>query len=319
MEAALDAAIAAFEPNLPLAVGFSGGADSTALLLACSQKWPGQISAVHINHGLQAAAGEFEQHCLETCRVHDIPLKVIAVQAKALPGQSPEAVARDARYKGFAHFVEENQRSLDIKNIALAHHEDDQIETFLIALSRGAGLAGLSAMPHLLTRGGIQYWRPLLQVSATEIRRWLHHRQIRFIEDPTNTDLRFLRNRIRHQILPSFKETFPHFAQPFARSLLHIVQAQELLDEMAAADLATVMPTAPGPRIRQLQALSGNRQGNVLRYWLGTCCSAIPSAAQLGELLSQVAHCKTRGHHVEIKVAGGKVVREGECLTWYNP
>jgi tRNA(Ile)-lysidine synthase len=322
VEETLDAAISAFQPKLPLAVGFSGGADSTALLYACAAKWPGQVSAIHVNHGLQVAAAAFERQCLQVCDQLKVPLAVVPVQAFAKPGESPEAVARNARYQGFGQFVYDGHQQSDTNNIALAHHADDQIETFLIALSRGAGLAGLAAMPLRLERQGIAYWRPLLHVSAAEIRRWLAKNQIEFVEDPTNQDLRFLRNRIRHHLLPPLKQTFPRLQQPFARSLAHIAQASDLLREFAVADLAMLMPGAPdepGPKISSLRMLSFNRQVNAVRYWLASGHQAIPSAAQLTELLRQVADCTTQGHHIEIKVAQGKVVRQGDYLAWYNP
>ena len=322
MEVTLDDAFSAFQPELPVAVGFSGGADSTALLHACATRWPGQISAVHINHGLQAAAAAFEQQCVRVCCHLNVPLTVIPVPARAKPGESPEAAARTARYEGFAQFVHKSHASVAIKNIALGHHADDQLETFLIALSRGAGLAGLSAMPHRLERQGVTYWRPLLQVSAAEIRRWLADKQLEFREDPSNLDTRFLRNRIRHQVLPALKQTFAQLQQPVARSLAHIAQAKDLLDEIAVVDLAAVMkgpPGSPGPHIQLLQTLSPNRQVNVVRHWLAFQYRVIPSNAQLTELLRQVADCTTRGHQIEIRVADGQVVRRGDCLAWYNP
>ena len=322
MEEALDAAISAFQPELPLAVGFSGGADSTALLYACAAKWPGQVSAIHINHGLQLAAATFERHCHEVCEQLRLPLTVIPVQAIAKPGESPEAAARQARYQGFVQFVQEGHQQSATYNIALAHHADDQLETFLIALSRGAGLAGLAAMPLRLERHGIAYWRPLLRVSAVEIRRWLAKNRIEFVEDPTNQDGRFLRNKIRHQLLPPLKQTFPRLQQPFERSLAHIAQASDLLREIAVSDLAILMPGGhdePGPKISSLRMLSHNRQVNAVRYWLASGHQAIPSAAQLTELLRQVADCTTRGHQIEIKVAHGKVIRRGDFLAWYNP
>ncbi len=322
VEETLDAALSVFQPDLPLAIGFSGGADSTALLYACAARWPGQVYAVHINHGLQVAASAFENQCIAVCNRLDIPLTVIPMSAHAAPGQSPEAAARLARYEGFAQFVHQSQQQIAIKNIALAHHADDQIETFLIALSRGAGLAGLSAMPARLERQGITYWRPLLGVSADEIRQWLAKNESQFVDDPTNDDMRFLRNKIRRQLLPPLKQTFAHFRQPFARSLAHIAQAQALLEEIAEADLAAVLPDAvgmPGPDIKALQKLSANRQVNVVRYWLVSCHRVIPSTAQLTELLQQVADCTTRGHQIQIKVAHGKVLRRDDCLAWYNP
>ena len=168
-----DAAMRAFAPALPLAVGLSGGADSTALLLACARRWPGQVQAIHVHHGLQAAADGFEQHCVRLCRELQVPLSVQRLDARPTPGQSPEDAARQARYKAFEAVALDGKAQVAIKSIALAQHADDQIETVLLALSRGAGVAGLAAMPACWERAGLQWYRPLLRVSAADVRHWL--------------------------------------------------------------------------------------------------------------------------------------------------
>lgn len=316
MALSLLAAIAAFKPALPLAVAFSGGADSTALLLACAQKWPGQVSAVHIHHGLQAAADDFEQHCRAICTQWDLPLVVSRVDARHLPGQSPEDAARRARYKAFEALALDEYALVAIKNIAIAQHADDQAETLLLALSRGSGLPGLSGMPAHWQRNGIAYHRPLLSVSAAEIRDWLRSQGVAFIEDPSNTDERFTRNRIRARLLPVLQAAFPQFRETFARSAAHAAQAQALLVDVAAQDLTAVgLP----PVIQRVQDLSRPRQVNVLRHWLQVSHGAVPSAAQLSELLDQLAACKTRGHRIHIKVGIGFCERRGAELHWYNP
>ena len=309
-------AMAAFSPELPLAVAYSGGADSTALLLACVQKWPGQINAVHIHHGLQAAADDFERHCQRNCARLNVALTVQKVDARKQAGQSPEAAARHARYKAFEALAQVNTDNVAIKNIAIAQHADDQIETLLLALSRGSGLPGLSAMPQSWTRGGIRYHRPLLQVSSADIRLWLGGQGVAFIEDPTNGDERFTRNRIRARVLPVLQHCFPQFRDTFARSAAHAAQAQTLLLEVAAQDLAQV---GVPPNIKALQALSEPRQANVLRHWLQSTHQVAPSAAQLDALMRQIDACRTRGHALHLKVANGFCVRRGACLDWYNP
>ena len=308
--------MAAFQPALPLAIAFSGGADSTALLLACARKWPGQVSAIHIHHGLQAAADDFEQHCQAFCAHLGVPLVVSRVDAKHVSGQSPEDAARRARYKAFEALALDGHASTAIKNIAIAQHADDQVETLLLALSRGSGLPGLSGMPAQWQRSGIDYHRPLLQVSAAEIRAWLRERGIAFIEDPTNTDERFTRNRIRARLLPALQGAFPQFRETFARSAAHAAQAQALLLEVAVQDLVAV---GSPPVIQRVQGLSRSRQVNVLRHWLKTAHGAVPSAAQLNELLDQLAVCNTRGHRIHIKVGSGFCERRGAELRWYNP
>ena len=332
MTLSLDQAIACFEPNLPLVIGYSGGADSTALLLACAKKWPGQVSAIHIHHGLQAVADDFAAHCEAFCKRINVPLVVKKVDAKHELGESPEAAARNARYSAFSSInmpvsgvftactaIENRANST---NIALAQHADDQVETLLLALSRGAGLPGLAAMPAAWQRDGVQYYRPLLQVTAAEIRRWLAAQTefgeggTPFVEDPTNTDESFTRNRIRAKLLPALDAAFPQFRDTFARSSAHAAQAQELLNEVAVDDFEK---TGNPPNIKKLQHLSDARMGNALRFWLKTIHQTTPSTAQLGQLIEQIKVCTTRGHQIHLKVGRGFIKRKEACIDWYNP
>lgn len=306
----------AFAPGLPLGVAYSGGADSTALLLACAEKWPGQVRAVHIHHGLQPAADDFEQHCIAFCARFGVPLTVRHVDARHAPGQSPEDAARTSRYEAFKAVAKEEWSQFAINDIAIAQHADDQAETLLLALTRGAGLPGLSAMPARRERGGITWHRPLLDVPASEIRVWLRQRGVAYIDDPSNANQQFTRNRIRARLLPALDAAFPQFRDTFARSAAHAAQAQQVLHEVAAQDLLAV---GTPPAISALQALSRPRQANVLRHWLRTQHHVAPSSAQLHELLDQVTACTTRGHRIHIKVATGFVQRKGASLDWYNP
>ena len=316
MTVSFDLAIADFSPALPMAVGLSGGADSTALLLACARKWPGQVQAIHVHHGLQAAADGFEEHCAALCQSLNVPLWVKRLDARHTPGQSPEDAARQARYKAFEAAAIASKAQAAIESIAIAQHADDQVETLLLALSRGAGIAGLAAMPARWERAGVVWHRPLLQVAGADIRSWLRLQGQPWVEDPTNTDQRYTRNRIRAQLLPALEAAFPAFRETFARSASNAAHAAELLDELAQQDLLRV--GAP-PHITVLQGLSRARQANVLRHWLRVAYATTPSAAQLGELLNQLAACTTRGHRIHIKVGRGFVVRSGPQLGWYNP
>ena len=195
MTPAFAQALAAFSPQLPLAVAYSGGADSSALLRACAQRWPGQVLALHVHHGLQAAGDDFLQHCQSVCAQLAIPLAVARVDARHRPGQSPEEAARQHRYAALcdlarSHFAQ------PAASIALAQHADDQVETLLLALSRGAGVAGLAAMPAHWQAEGLHWHRPLLAVPGQDLRRWLEQMQAPWVEDPSNADERFTRNRI---------------------------------------------------------------------------------------------------------------------------
>jgi tRNA(Ile)-lysidine synthase len=308
--------MAAFEPaHLPLAVGFSGGADSTALLAACASAWPGQVVAFHVHHGLQAAADDFERHCAAVCERLGVPLVVHRVDARNAQGDSPEDAARRARYEAFAAMAGSAEPAGAIKSIVLGHHADDQVETLLLALSRGAGLPGLAAMPAHARRNGLDIYRPLLGVPGSDIRAWLKGLDLPWIEDPTNQDERYTRNRIRAVLLPALAQAFPQFRATFTRSIAHAAQAQELLAELAAQDLRVV---GDPPRIAALRLLSQARQANVLRHWLMRAHGCSPSAAQLDQLLSQLQACTTRGHRIHLKVANGFVERRGDFLHWYN-
>jgi tRNA(Ile)-lysidine synthase len=320
MTLSLEAAIQTFAPGLPLGVGLSAGADSTALLAACAAKWPGQVVALHVNHNLQAASSAFEQQCVALCETLNVELRILETDASHKPGQSPEDAARVARYRALLALADQPTGVGTLKNIAIAHHADDQVETFLIALSRGAGLAGLSAMPARWTDGDVEFHRPLLQVSRPEIENWLKGAGIGFLDDPTNSDPVFLRNRIRARIVPEFAAAFPSFRDTIVRSAAHCAAAQVLLDDLAKADLQTVVRPADGlPRIKGLQNLNAVHQANVLRYWLKNRFNVIPSTAQLNELVRQIGACVNRGKAIQIKVGNGLAVRQGEVLNWYNP
>lgn len=313
MSAAFSRAMAAFSPKLPLAVALSGGADSSALLLACAAKWPGQVVAVHVHHGLQAAADGFEHHCVELCATQDVPLIVRRVDARHAPGDSPEDAARRSRYQALDSAVRSDDGAIVYRSVALAQHADDQVETMLLALSRGAGLPGLAAMPAHRERSGVTYHRPLLSVPAADLRAWLEQRGVAHVEDPSNRDQSLTRNRIRARLLPALESAFPQFRETFARSARHAAQAQELLDGLAGEDLDRIA-SGQGLSIAGLQHMSTQRQMNALRHWLRTRHNVAPSAAQLRELQRQTAACTTRGHRIAIVVAGGCVRRKGDLL-----
>ncbi|WP_281813657.1 tRNA lysidine(34) synthetase TilS [Limnohabitans sp. MORI2] len=297
----------------PFAVALSGGADSTALLVACAARWPGKVHAVHVHHGLQAAADGFEAHCMALCERLHVPLVVRRVNAANASGESPEDAARQARYRAFADALQNNWGG-QINHMVLAQHADDQVETLMLALSRGAGLPGLACMPAVAERYGVTYHRPWLEVPGSHLRDALRAAEESWVEDPTNGDTRYTRNRIRAELLPVIEQAFPSFRQTFARSASHAAQAQALLQEMAEQDLQLV---GNPPAIKALQQLSEARQSNVLRHWLALEHSQA-SAAQLQALLVQVKACTTRGHHIDIKVGRGFVRRDGAVLRCYN-
>ena len=334
----------------PYVVAYSGGADSTALLLMALDAAPGKVSAVHVHHGLQAAADDFAAHCEAFCRERGVPLTVLRVNAKAAPGQSPEDAARRARYAAISEHVLKQNRPVagmesaqsatelivNAPTVLLAQHADDQVETLLLALSRGAGVDGLAGMAAQFERHDVQWARPFLMpehfMGSQQIRAWLAQRGLSarepgsanlgqgWVEDPTNQAQDFTRNRIRAQLLPALAQVFPQYRETFARTARNMAQAGELLSH-GAMDLVAIVGIPP--QIKAMQALPRVQQANYLRYWLKSQHGAIASEAQINELLDQIAACTTRGHQIRIKVAQGFVVYEkgtsGNALTFEMP
>lgn len=252
-------------------IAFSGGLDSTVLLhllatLANTESLPA-LSAIHIHHGLQAAADAWPQHCQAVCDALAIPLQVERVTVKG--GASLERAARDARYAVFSSLAQSNDVLLT------GQHRDDQAETLLFRLLRGAGVRGLGAMPRQRTVGQGTLVRPLLDVSRAELKGYAQAHQLRWIEDPSNQDRQFSRNYLRHQVMPVLTERWPQAQASMARSAAHLREAQGLLDELAQIDLAEAETThefawlgVPSLALAPLAALSDARQRNALSHWL---------------------------------------------------
>ena len=325
---ALDRALLNWWHKLPaprpatLAVAFSGGADSTALLLAALRlqhgiaampaqrgDLPRKIMALHIHHGLQAAADGFAAHCQQVCQQLAVPCHVQHLALVCPSGDSVEAVARTARYAALAALAQQH----GAQAVLLGHHTDDQMETVLLALSRGAGVAGLAGMPWQFVRHGSVFARPLLDVPSADIRHWLQTHQVPWLDDPTNADPRFTRNKLRHSLAPVLQQSMPHFRSGIVRSARLAAEADYLLQTLAASDLQQI---GNPPRIQALQQLDRARQANVLRHWLKTAHQAIGSEAQIHALLDVIENCTTRGHRIHTKVADGYVQRQGENLYW---
>lgn len=281
------------------AVAFSGGVDSTALLLrAVAEHRASDVVALHVHHGLQDAADSFAAHCARVCKQLGVPLRTQRLQLQVPVGDSLEAVARTARYEALAALACAAGASV----VWLGQHADDQVETVLLALSRGAGLPGLAAMPAAFERHGVRFERPLLALPRAQLEAEVRAAGLAWVDDPSNADQQRSRNRIRAQLLPALEAAFPAFRDTFARSARHAAQAQRLLDEVADQDWGQ-------GALSHLQTLSEERLPNTLRGWLRREHGVAPSEVQLLELCRQVRAATTRGHRIELAVAGGTVTR----------
>lgn len=298
-------------PSQPLAVALSGGADSVALLMAAQVSWPGCVVALHVNHGLQAAASQFESLCKALCEAHQVPLISASVVVPCEAGASLEAEARRARYAALA----QSALACHAQAVLLGQHADDQAETVLLALTHGAGMPGLAGMGECSVKHGVLFGRPFLRLRAGALRRWVVQLGVAFADDPSNLDQRHTRNRIRHSVLPGVLLQFPSMVDTLARTSRHAAEAAGLLNDLATSDLLVL---GNPPTLKGLQALPRPRQANVLRHWLLASAGVAPSTAQLDELLNQVAHCTTRGHAIAMKVASGRVHRVGGVLQYVS-
>ena len=212
-----------------LIVAYSGGKDSHVLLdlLSRSERLKPKLGALHVNHGLSEYAKAWEQHCLEVCEALAIPLIRDVVDAKPQQGESPEEAARNARYRVFNSLPFDNNDCF-----LMAHHQNDQAETLLLQLFRGAGLAGLAAMPVWSElASGMKACRPLLNQPQARIDDYAKQHALSWVEDESNLDLRFDRNFLRHQIVPLLQQRWPSVASNISRSADHCAEAMLILDQ----------------------------------------------------------------------------------------
>ena len=252
-------------------VAFSGGLDSSVLLhllaeLARREAVPA-LSAIHVQHGLQPVAAAWPEHCRQFCAALGIPLQVVAVQVAAQA--SVEQAARQARYAAFAEHLQPDAVLFS------AQHRDDQAETLLFRLLRGAGVRGLAAMPGQRPLGRGTLLRPLLDCSRAELQGYAEAHGLSWIEDPSNADTRFSRNFLRQRVMPLLAERWPQASVALARSAAHLSEAEQLLGELARMDLQAARgePLFPWLALPSLELslvtqLSDARQRNLLRHWL---------------------------------------------------
>lgn len=255
-------ALPARPPDARLLVAFSGGLDSTVLLhLLASLRLSG-LQAVHVHHGLQAAAEDWAAHCATLCASLHVPMILCRVQVRDA-GQGVEASAREARYAALREQMAEGDL------LATAHHRDDQAETLLLRLLRGSGPLGLAAMRPLLSFPPGRLWRPLLEVSRAELRAYAERQGLRWIEDPHNAGPEFARSYLRREILPRLEPHWPAASRTLARAAELQAEAADLLRELAEVDRRAFGEEAsPSMPIAALRRLSRARQHNLLRAWI---------------------------------------------------
>ena len=289
--------------SLPVLLGYSGGIDSSVLLhllATLATELPLRLHAVHVHHGLSPNADAWVAACEAQCRSLQIPLQVMRVDLAPHRALGVEGAARAARYAAFATAAQ----AIGCRLLLLAQHRDDQAETLLTQLLRGAGVAGLAAMPLARRLGELELLRPLLHNSRADIEAWARRHGLRWIEDESNQDQHRRRNFLRHAVLPRLEQASPAASANIARSAGHLAQAAQLLSVMAREDLQRLAAPASGINesplpgsgaapaqldIPALLALGDARAANALREWCVWRGAPQLPTDRMAELLRQMA------------------------------
>ena len=271
-------------------VAYSGGRDSHVLLhllSTLSGELNTRLAALHVDHGLQAASTEWSDHCAFQCKLLDIHLEIIRLKIAPEKGKSPEALARQARYEAISSRMEPGDMLLT------AHHQDDQAETLLLQLIRGAGPSGLAAMPDIAVFGRGYHARPLLGFSTKQIQAYAHKNRLEWIEDPTNNNTSFDRNYLRQKVMPLLSQRWPAVSRTISRSARHCAEAQAIIDEVSEEMLCTLLDAENGSlAIPELKRLSGPRIRALLRCWIRQMGYPLPNTVRLNQIENEMLNAR---------------------------
>ncbi len=284
LQGLLDDALAETPPGRSIWVALSGGLDSSLLLALAAQicaQADRPLQAIHINHGLQAAAEIFEEHCKILCEQWNVPLTVVDVRVNA-HGEGIEGAARNARYEAFFVTLPEGD------TLWLAQHQDDQAETFLLAALRGSGVRGLASMPFRRDVEGVTLVRPWLSVKRAQLESAARLLALTWCEDPTNSDIALDRNRLRHDVLPAIEMRWSNAARSMAQSARHAGEADRLLLEYARDELQTLLTDSQHINAAALSARSPPRQRLLIRTLCQQLGLPTPPQKRLESLLEQL-------------------------------
>ena len=307
MAESLDELTAPHNDHIQLLIALSGGVDSVVLTelaskWAAAQKTTTTVRAVYINHGLQAASGDWAQSCENLCKRLGIAFKSIPVNVNLDERESPEAAARAARYEAFVKELKSDEY------LCTAHHLDDQAETVLLRLFRGAGVRGLSAIAPTRQFGSGFLIRPLLQIGRDEIVRYAESQQLVWVEDPHNHQMRYDRNLVRHQILPLINEKWSGASARIAAAAAHCKDATGLLDQLAVDDIDQ-QSSIDRIEVERLRGLSTARLNNALRYWIHCNGFEAPTQVKLNTIIDNLLKPSNDSH--------GRVEFGRACLARY--
>lgn len=290
VESVFKANIERFPPFKRLLIGLSGGLDSMVLLDLVARYWshhPDLIQPLHIHHGLQRSADAWVEHCYFQAKQRGLDCQVIYVDARAKPGESPEEVARNARYQAFESLLQQPNTHL-----LLGQHADDQVETLFLQLFRGTGLSGLSAMPFCRPLGQGSLFRPLLNLKRSQLEHYANLRGLVWINDPSNDERRYDRNFLRHEVIPILKTRWPGLTSTLTRTSEQLAEAKILLNSYIQRDLATVKTRGFRSQtvidIQRLKTFSPVQIKQMIKLWLEENNLRQPSATKLETVIKTV-------------------------------
>ncbi|MBP9726832.1 MAG: tRNA lysidine(34) synthetase TilS [Gammaproteobacteria bacterium] len=262
-------------------VAYSGGVDSHVLLhalVSLRQHYKFTLRAIHIHHGLNAKASDWQRHCELVCQTLDVELSVHALNMS--PSQENlEACARELRYHYFSSLLQSGDYLLT------GHHQDDQAETVVLQLLRGAGPKGMSAMPASSVLGQGMLLRPFLNISRAELVEYAKQHQLIWIDDDSNQNTRFSRNFIRHEIMPLLKQRWPSAVETIARSAKHCAESEKIVDEYTQPLFNQCVLANNALSVTQLKNLTPIQQKHVVRHWLSYLNYSLPNEDKLANLL----------------------------------
>lgn len=262
-------------------VAYSGGLDSTVLLYAmagvAADRTDLRLRAIHVDHRIHRDSSRWADHCERSARALNVDFVRLSVTVAGVAEIGPEAAARDARYDALRAALKPQEVLLT------AHHADDQLETMLLALMRGSGVRGLSAMAPVQPFGSGWLARPLLEFTRDELESWAAGERLSWLSDPSNDDADLDRNYLRHRVAPVLRERWPAAAHTASRSAEHLAEASQLLDAFAGADVAAAS-VGPCLGVEYLKTLDPARRRNVLRYWIRKTGALAPSTRKLAAI-----------------------------------
>lgn len=288
--------------NLEILMGFSGGLDSSVLIHLLSQmraKLNFKLKAIHVHHGLSSSADDWLNFCKEKCKLLDIEFHSEKVKINEKTSLGIEGEARKLRYKA----IKETQKDI----VALGHHQNDQAETLMLQLLRGAGLKGLAAMPEFDSKR--KFWRPLLNIKKDTLEKYAKDKKIEYIKDESNQDINFDRNFIRKKVLPLIESRYPSSIETMSRSAINISEGHHLNELVALDDSKSVM-SDDGKYlfITDLKSLPKIRAINLIRWWLSFNNLLMPSRRNIDELYKQILLIK-RDTSLNLKISDDASIR----------